>query len=325
MQPLLIKLLLVVLCSYPLLNVLQASMPQQAWAQPHINGIAARVEGRPITFEELRRRIAPLVEELMAQVPNPNNPPQEALKALEQMYQLELQRRIDAILIVNDFYDRQYQIPTTVVEAEFQRQLQEQFDGDQGKFNQYLAATGLSKEEYLREITENLIIMVMRRQVLQPLQVSPQKILQYNQRILLGIIRLPTELSVPEEATAREKAEAALAQLAAGVPFEEVAQTISPSSPSQATQSFFKWRKWGELRQEIRSVIAGLAIGEYSEPIPIENQLFILYVADKQAAELDSLQANLKEVEAAIRSEDAIALQERWLQELRQKAYIQYY
>ena len=320
-----ISLFFIVSCLalFVLFAPLRAKIPYDIWTEPQIHGIAARVGDRAITFEEMRRRIAPLLQEVLAQIPESRRTPELVDRTLVRVYLIELQRRVDELVIINDFNNRQYQVPEVFLEAEYQRLLKEQFNGDHGQLSQYLKRNGMTKESFRRDIAEDLIVLLMRRQVLQPLQISPEKILRYyrqlNQEVKLGTIRLAEAL---DQEDLWQQANGIIRELNKGVPFTQLAQQFGFEDESE----LFKWRKLSDLRPEIRKAITSLPPGGHSQPLLIAEQIFIFYVADKRDVEAPPLQGTIRsDIEAMLKTEQAQALQEKWLTELHEKAHIKYY
>jgi peptidyl-prolyl cis-trans isomerase SurA len=73
-----------------------------------------------------------------------------------------------------------------------------------------------------------------------------------------------------------------VAQLQQGAPFSAVARQFSAASTA-ANGGDAGWLTTTELRAELRPVVQELRPGQLSQPIPVENGVYIVYLRDKRA------------------------------------------
>ena len=116
-----------------------AQTAHNIWDPPYRQGIAAEVENTIITFEELRRDMAPLIPRIRES----SRSRAEFTSRMEELYFEVLQNLIDRVLIVREFAEKEYNIPQTYVENEFDRILIEDFENDRSRFLEYLDSQGL--------------------------------------------------------------------------------------------------------------------------------------------------------------------------------------
>lgn len=303
----------------------EAQRPHDIWTPPLKHGVAAQVEHEVITFEELRKRIAPLIPEIRKQA----NSLEDFTKRMNQVYLDELQRRIDEILITKDFRNKQYQIPKRAIDSEFERILRAEFNDDRSKFLKHLESEGINAQQFRKKMEENIIVYVMRREKIQnQAEVSPEEVTRYyldnkdvflqQEQVKIGFILLKPGKN--EEATIE-----ILAALKAGMPFKEVAQKFSQGNRKPEQKGKLSWRTREDLREELREKAFSMKPGAFSNPIKIENKVFIIFIADKKASKSPSLEEVRDRIEGILLGEAIKKAQTRWLGKLRKDAYIKYY
>ncbi|MEY2999804.1 MAG: hypothetical protein RL648_18, partial [Verrucomicrobiota bacterium] len=164
-----------------LIGIVAASgaMAQKAyniWDPPYRQGLAAEVENTVITFEELRREMAPLIPRIR----EASRSRAEFTQRMEELYFEVLQNLIDRILIVEEFREKEYNLPQTFIENEFDRILIEDFENDRARFLEYLDSLGKNVREFRRDLRERIIVSVMRSEKRKSQsQISPERIEQF--------------------------------------------------------------------------------------------------------------------------------------------------
>ena len=311
--------------------IITGQTPHNIWTPPFKNGIAAKVQDEVVTFEEMRKRIAPLIPEIQSQSANSV----EFTRRIEQAYLTELQRRVEQILIISDFRERQYRIPENAIENEYQRVLREEFANDRIRFLKHLETVGLTPQQFRKELEEDIIVYLMRRQIVESqVGVSPEKIVAYYENhqgvfsqksmVQLAVILFKSSPSNPG-VTISQRIKEAIDELDSGIPFTIVAQKYSQDTSDINRRGQLTWRSRDDLRPELRQVAFAMQTGTYSQPIQIDDQVFILYVGDKNKGETPPLSQVRDEIERILMAEEIQTRQKRWLENLQRKAFIKYY
>lgn len=86
---------------------------------------------------------------------------------------------------------------------------------------------------------------------------------------------------------ALQGANAMIAQLNQGAPFQTLAQQFS-SSPSAAKGGDMGWIHEGELRDELNVAIVNLGKGEVSAPITVPGGVYVIAIMDKETSEAET-------------------------------------
>ena len=166
-----------------------------------------------------------------------------------------------------------------------------------------------------------LIREIIRREIIDKVQVSDEEIQrEYNAN--------PTLYTEPEQVKARhimtssrEKAEAILAELQAGRPFEEVAREKS-ESPDALSGGAMGYIKRGDLDPEIEKVLFELTPGNYSDIVEINDGFHIFLVEEHLKPRLRELSEVREEIIARLTPQKQQEAFEKWIEELKSKAEI---
>lgn len=300
------------------------------WDPPFRQGIAAEVESKVITFEELRREMDPLIPRIRESARSRADFQQQ----MENLYFEVLQNLIDRVLIVKEFAEREYNIPQTFVENEFDRILIEDFENDRARFLSYLQSQGKNVREFRSDLRERIVVSVMRSEKRRSQsQISPERIEQfYNENklnfyqeesIKLRIIMLrPLADESPD--LMRQTIERIYSELENGTDFAEVARRFSQDQRRDRGGDW-GWLRRSDLKDELSAVAFNLDVGATSQPIELDGQTFILHVDAIREEGIQPLNEVRDRIEEILASQIARQAQDQWIERLRREAYIRYY
>lgn len=85
------------------------------------------------------------------------------------------------------------------------------------------------------------------------------------------------------------------------------------------------WIERKDIRKELSDIAFDLEPGEYSEPVELGGTIFILYAEDKREEMIQPIAQVRDIIENVLVGEIARETQEKWLQDLRNDAYIRYF
>jgi peptidyl-prolyl cis-trans isomerase SurA len=253
---------------------------------------------------------------------------------MEELYFEVLQNLIDRVLIVKEFVDKEFNLPQTYIENEFDRILIEDFENDRSRFLEYIESQGKNVREFRADLRDRIIVSVMRAEKRKSQsQISPERIEQfYNENkinfyeeeaIKLRLIML-RPLADENLDQMRQTIERIYSELEEGVPFEEVARKYSQDSRRDRGGDW-GWIQRPDLKDELSAVAFSLDSGEYSDPVPLGEQTFILYVEDKRDEGIQPINEVRDRIEEILASQLARQAQQQWIERLRREAYIRYY
>ena len=290
-----IRLLTLFLTSLTLLGLAQTTHAQQDAALARLgNGIAAIAEGEIITIEQLRRELEPIIPRLRAEARNQK----EFAASIDRRSREVLQNLIDRILIVQAAEEKGLLLPQSYIDQEYDEVLNRDFGGDRARFLQYLRAQGLTAREFRQNIYKRVVVNVMRQQNRKSQsEISPERIqtfyLQNKIRFyqeeamhLRQIILTP----MADEGTAllNQTAKKIMLELADGDDFGDLARQYSQDDMSRKGGDW-GWIERKDIRKELSSVAFDLEPGQYSQPVQLNNTIFILYCEGKREEMISQL------------------------------------
>jgi parvulin-like peptidyl-prolyl isomerase len=110
-------------------------------------------------------------------------------------------------------------------------------------------------------------------------------------------------------------------KLAGGAEFDRLAQMYSEDSTSESGGDW-GWIERKTLNEDLSKVAFSLKPGEISPIIPLDNSYYILMVESKKPSTTKPLAEVQQEIVQNLVQEEKLKGQEKWLESLRQKAYI---
>jgi peptidyl-prolyl cis-trans isomerase SurA len=292
------------------------------------NGIAAIVEDRVITVEDIRREIMPLLPQIQRQ----SRTQAEFARNLEQVEDEIVQNLTDQVLIVKEFNkDEKRRVPDSFVENEINERIITDFDGDRSRFLAYLRSIGKTPREYRQLVLEEIIVSYMRGQMRKSQSiVSPVRIERYYEEnkqrfyqddsVHLRLIRLAA-LADENPGLLEQTAENISLQLRQGASFADLAKQHSQDA-RRAQGGDWGWISRSDLREELAAVAFDLQPGQSSAPIRGGSDIFILHVEDRRHAGIQPLAEVRDQVERILLAQMGREAQDRWLERLRRDAYI---
>jgi len=291
------------------------------------NGIAAIAEGEIITVEQLRRELEPIVPRLRVEARNE----QEFAERLDRLSREVLQNMIDRIIIVKAAEEKGLLIPQSYIDQEYDEVIAGDFGGDRGRFLEFLRAQGKTPREFRQDLYRRVVVNVMRQENRRSeSEISPERIESFyvenkirfyqNEAVRLRQIILS---SVADEGlpVLRQTARQIMSELEGGTNFGDLARKYSQDEMSRRGGDW-GWIERQDLRQELSDVAFELEAGEYSRPVELGDTIFILYVEEKREEMIQPISMVREVIEEVLIGEIARETQERWLNELRNEAYI---
>ncbi len=299
------------------------------------NGIAAVVEDKIITFEEVRREVGPYIQQIQQRAKSQQDFDQQ----ISQLEDSVIQDLIDRVLIVKEFYkkkdgDNERHIPDTYVDEEIARRQSEQFDNDRSKFIAYLRSKGQTMRDFRKEVVDDIVYQYMQQQQRKSLSVvSPVRIENYytenkdhffqEDKVHLRLIQL-SRVDGATDAELKLKAEEILNRFRAGTKFEDLAKEFSQDGRKNKGGDWGVMEKSG-IAETFRDPLFALKKGEVTQPILTPEGCFILFAEDRKYAGVQPIDEVRDQIEHILQTQMTRAAQERWLERLRRNGYVKHY
>jgi parvulin-like peptidyl-prolyl isomerase len=206
-----------------------------------VDGVAAIVNERVITYSEVKNYVQPLVAQLRRDYSG-----DELVEKVRTTQVDALNRLIERALIIDEFKEKGYNIPEKVVEEQINDFIANDFGGDRAAFIKTLQAQNMTLSQFRERERERIIVQAMLNQKTQrEVVVSPYKIEKYykdhpddfkvDEQIKLRMILIrkspPLPASIPSTGSETDQPQAAVTELTPS------ASTTNLPAPSNAASN----------------------------------------------------------------------------------------
>ena len=321
--------------SAPAQEVAPVQRPPARSGPVEVNGIAAKVNGRVITKNQVSFMLAPVYGHLVTQFPRRG--PQFEAKMKEAKTEV-IRELIDRRIILDEFKQLGATIKPYIIDDEVKRQMRELYNGDETKFREELKRSRLTMDGFREMTQEKMVVQEMRAQQFSdappPLPNEIQK--EYDEakpmlrdvtKDVLTFQKIFIPASDPQNPLATPDAQLALSedianQLAKGKDFAELAKSSSKDAFAEAGGLQENVPRT-DLSPEFAAIIVEAPIGKVVGPL-LDPQGFtivkpIKIVFGPSPPLSDKVRAMMEE---RVRRKKTSAQYERWIEGKRKRAMI---
>jgi peptidyl-prolyl cis-trans isomerase SurA len=317
---------------FSLLLAIGFLIPQLGAADPEvIDGVAAVVNGDVITFSQVQDVSGPRERTLREQFTG-----QELIDQIKEARLAALRDLIDRQLIVQEFKKKQYNMPDYVVDDQIQNIIKDDFAGDRQAFLRTLNAQGYTMNRFREMQKDKVIVGAMRQNnVKGSFTATPQEIQAYyeankqefvtpEQMKVRMIVLNADPLDANSADSTRKMADEIRDKVKGGADFATMAKTYSMDGTAQSGGD------WGlidrkTLNQQLTDVAFALSPGETSEAVQIGDSFYIIYCESKKESGVIPLPEVRDGIERKLEQAQRQKATQRWIDSLREKAYIKIY
>ncbi len=299
-----------------------------------VNGIAAKVNGRVVTKNEVSFMLAPVFGQLATKFPR-RGP--EFDRQLKEAQEKVLQELIDRQIILDEFKKLGASIRPNLIDEEIDRQIRELYNGDEKKFREELKKSRLTMDGYREMTREKMVVQAMRAQQFSdappPLPNEIQK--EYNSmrdeirdtskdKITFRKIFIPASdpgapLSSPEDQLAI--AEGLATKLNNGEDFATLAKQFSKDA--FATEGGYQENvPRTDLSAEFASIVFDAEEGRLIGPLLDPRGFTIVKIVKKNLGPAPPLNKVRPMIESRVRRDKTSEQYERWIESRRKRAMI---
>ncbi|MES2441152.1 MAG: SurA N-terminal domain-containing protein [Verrucomicrobiota bacterium] len=313
----------------------QQAAPPMPSGPIEVNGIAAKVNGRVITKNQVSFMLAPVYAQLVTQFPRRG--PQFEAEFKEKKASI-LQELTDRQIILDEFKQIGASIKPNLIDDEIKRQMRELYNGDEAKFREELKRSRLTMEGYREMTREKMVVQAMRAQQFSdappPLPNEIQR--EYNEvkatlrdvtKDVLTFQKIFIPAGDPQNPGATPETQLALAenlvkQLGEGKDFTELAKTYSKDAYADVGGLQENVPRT-DLSPEFAAIIVDAPVGKIVGPL-LDRQGFTIVKPIKivlgPSPPLDNKVREM--IEERVRRKKTSEQYERWIETKRKKAMI---
>ncbi len=303
-------------------------------AEEVINGIAAIVNGDVVTFSQVRELVA-AQEKSASEIYHG----EELQAKIKEMREHAVRDLIDRDLILQEFKKKEFNIPAYIVDDSIQHIIRQEFGGDRTAFVKTLQAQGYTMARFRDNEKDKITVQAMRQsKTSENVIVSPVQIRKFYEQhrtsystpsqVKLRMIVLKEgaasgggDASTASSISKKQMAAEIREKLTGGAEFDRLAQMYSEDSTNESGGDW-GWVERKTLNEELAKVAFSLKPSEISPVIPLDNAYYILMVEAEKPAVTKPLSEVQQEIVQKLVQEEKLKTQDRWLKELRKKAYI---
>ncbi len=298
-----------------------------------IDGVAAIVNNDVITISQVRELIGARERAMREAYRGP-----DLADKIKEMRLAALKDLVDRQLILQEFRKMQEKganIPDYVVDDRVQTIIREEFGGDRAAFVRTLQAQGYTLTRFKEIEKEKIIVQAMRQaKVTDNFVVSPKQVQDFYDKnrsayslpeqvkLRMIVLREGNKDDIGSGGDKKQTAEEIRQKLAGGAEFERMAQMYSEDESTSDTGGDWGWIERNTLNEKLTQAAFALKAGGISPVIHIGDSYYILYVEARKNSSVKPLGEVRDEIERNLMQQERMKVQQRWLDTLRQKAYI---
>jgi peptidyl-prolyl cis-trans isomerase SurA len=301
-----------------------------------IDGIAAVVNGDVITYSELREWIGARERALRSAYQGA-----ELENKLKEIRLAALKDLVDRQLILQEFKKKEKDgatIPSYVLDDRVQTIIREEFGGDRSAFVRTLKSQGYTITKFKEIERDKIIVQVMKQMhVKDSFVISPTQIQAYYDKhkvdyttpeqvkLRMIVLREDDNSDTAPAGGKKEMAQEIRSKLASGADFGRMAQMYSEDASTQQSEGDWGWIDRKTLSEVLTEKAFSLRAGEISDVIEVGNSYYIMMVEARKNAAVKSISEVRDEIEQNLIQKEKSDELQRWLDTLRQNAYIKIY
>jgi len=309
-------------------------VPQRPAGPIEVNGIAAKVNGRVITKNQVSFMLAPIFAQLAAQFPRRGPEFERQFLAARDNI---IQELIDRQIILDEFKQLGASIKPHIIDEEIKRQMRENYNGDEAKFREELKRSRLTMEGYREMTREKMIVQAMRQQqfadappplpneisreyaeIKDSIRDTTKDVISF-QKIFIPRLDAENPLSTPE--TQLTLAEDLAKQLSAGKDFSELAKAHSKDAFA-STGGVQENVPRTDLSPEFAAIIFDAPKDKVVGPLEDPQGFTLVKITNKVLGPADGLEKVRDMVEERVRRKKTSADYDKWIAARRKKAMV---
>lgn len=291
-------------------------------------GIAVIVNDSIITYQDVEQYIGQAVELLKVQYAQQ---PEVLRQRITQTQQDGMEQLVERQLILHEFKTSGYNFPASIIDDTIEERIKGKYRS-RVIFVQDLRARQQTWENFHQQQYDEIVVDAMRRRnIPQDTLISPQKILDYydahktnfavGEQVRLRMIMLTNQPATP--GANKQLATEVLGKIKEGASFAEMANVSN--GPQRDSGGLANWAERDQLRKELADVAFTLKKDEVSGVIELPESCWLLKLEEKKEAHIRPLTEVQDDIERALRINEAVRLQKKWITRLKEKAFVRYF
>ncbi len=291
-----------------------------------VDGVAAVVNGEVITFSSVQELVAARERALATSYSG-----EEYVAKVKELRLAALKDIIDRTLIVQEFKKQGMKLPDYILDDHINTIVRDEFGGDKQAFLRTLAAQGYTLSKFRKIEEDKIVVQAMRaRFVKGNFIASPTKVDEFYRKNAEQF-RNPEQVKLRmitiykgdgDDAVNNEKiAKEIQAKISGAEDFKRMALMYSEDSMREDGGDW-GWIDRGTLNEQLSKLAFGMKPGEVSNVIDGGDAFYILMVEARKDATVRPLKEVRADIERKIVQVQKQEAMQKWIDTLRDKAYI---
>jgi parvulin-like peptidyl-prolyl isomerase len=313
-----------------LLFITVAAFGLTARSEPvRLNGIAVIVNSSVITYKEVFTAMAD--DEAFLARRYSTQPQAFEEKRLELMRE-RIEQLVEWRLILDDFKSSGFNFPESFIEEKINQDIHTY--GNRMTLMKTLQAKGITFENYRTKTRERIIVNAMSEHFVPHDPVISPLRMENHYKENLEKFRLPDQVKLrmivltnqpgDNVSTPQKLGREILAKLEEGAPFADLAKIYSQGSQAPSGGDW-GWVDKKVLRAELAEKAFSMKAGERSGLIETPQACYIMLVEEARPTHIRPLTEVRDEVEGTLKTEEIRRLHKKWVDRLKQKAFVRYF
>ncbi len=255
-------------------------------------GIAAKVNGKPITHMEVRAAVEGMEQMIRMTVKDGD----EQRQRLAELHERALDLLIEKQLVLSEFEKMGGTIKTEYIDDEIKRIVIENYGGDRQKFIQELTEHGMTMPKFREQQTTQIVVQMMKQQHMRgltpatPVEVSTFYNKNSEKFREKDFVKIST-LTIPKypiggDATVtvenqKKLAEEVRAKITGGGDFTQLAKTYSQDSHSDQGGEW-DWIERSQMDKKVAETAFSLKAGAISKVVDVGSSFMVILCVAKR-------------------------------------------
>jgi parvulin-like peptidyl-prolyl isomerase len=283
------------------------------------DAIIAIVNDDVITFKDLRQYISSIASQLRVE----NKSPEEIQQIMGEYEQKGLDKLIEDKLILAAANDKGIQVRDDIIDKRMQ-EIKGRYDNEDD-FIKALDTQGMTVSDLQQKLTDQLKVKYeVDMEVRDKIFVNPQDVTDYYANHMSDFDRKPmvnlqsifVSFDKYSKQEARSRADEARSRMLAGEDFDGIAKKYSDGSSVGEVEQ-------GQMAQAVENVVFNLKLEEVSDPVEVENGIYIFKAIGISPGKQQSLAEVKDQIYSKLLDDQFQSNFKTWVDKLRAKAYVE--
>ena len=283
------------------------------------DAIIAIVNDNVITWKDLRQYVASIASQLRVE----NKSPEEIQQIMGEYEQKGLDKLIEDKLVLAAANDKGIEVRDDIVDKRIS-EIKSRYPGEDD-FIKALNTEGMTVSDLRQKLLDQLKVKYeIDMEVRDKIFVNPQDVTAYYNNHLNDFNRKPSvnlqsvfvAFDKYSKQEARSRADEARSRLLAGEDFDKVSQKYSNASSVGEIEK-------GQMVDNVENVVFNLKLGEVSDPVEVENGIYVFKVIGISPAKQQALAEVKDQIYGKLLDDQFQTKFKQWVDKLRQKAYVE--